>query len=148
MGIPCPACGSTRTWRQGRSSGRQRIYCNDCRRRLIAAGERVMPIGTHDSTRPPKSGGVITLEKIKNRFDISSAIMRELEKVEKGTLISEAELCQRAAGYDKNRFRRCVENGEELFRMRRVKLKLDEGDPKWFWGSVEDIEAATKMRDL
>lgn len=100
------------------------------------------------SETKPASSGVVTLEKIKSRFDITATIMRELEKVEKGTLISEAELCQRAAGYDKNRFRRTVENNEELFHSHRVKLKLDEGDPKWYWGAKSDIEEATRMRDL
>lgn len=97
-----------------------------------------------------KSGpsGVVTLEKIKNRFDIAAAIMRELEKVEKGTLIAEAEICQRAAGYDKQRFRRTIENNEEKFLPFRVLLKLDEGDKKWFWGSAADIAEALRMRDL
>jgi hypothetical protein len=93
------------------------------------------------------SSGIITLEKIKNRFDIAAAIIRELEKVEKGTLILETELCQRAAGYDKQRFRRTIENNEELFRPHRVRLKLDEGDAKWYWGSKEDIAEAIKERD-
>lgn len=94
------------------------------------------------------SSGVITLEKIKNRFDITAAIMRELEKIEKGTLIVEAEFCQRTAGYDKNRFRRTVENNEETFRPYRVRLKIDDGDPKWFWGAKEDVIEAQRMRDL
>ena len=94
------------------------------------------------------ASGIISLEKIISRYDIKAAILRELEKIEKGTLVSEQELCQRAAGIDKNRFRRTVENNEELFKTRRVKLRIDEGEAKIFWGSAADIAEATRMRDL
>jgi hypothetical protein len=96
----------------------------------------------------PGPSGVVTLEKIIARFDIKAAILKELEKVEKGSLIAEAELCQRACGYDKSRFRRTVENNEDEFRPRRVLLKLDEGDKKWYWGGVADIAEALRIRDL
>ena len=94
------------------------------------------------------TSGFVSLEKIKTKLDIAAAILRELETVPKGTLIAEQELCQRAAGQDRNRFRRAVENGEDTFRTRRVRLKLDEGEARWFWGHAEDIAEALKIRDL
>src|SRR4030042_132879 len=131
MGLPCPACKSTNTWRRGFTSGHQRIYCKDCKRRLSVPGERKKTMDVKTG-----SSGIVTLEKVINRFDIKAAILRELGKIEKGTLILEQELCQRAAGQDKNRFRRTVENNADLFRLNRVKLKLDEGEPKYYWGSA------------
>jgi len=95
-----------------------------------------------------KNSGVISLKIIKDRFDIKAAILRELEKIERGTLISEPELALRAAGRDKYRFRRTVENNEEEFRSRRIKLRLDDTGAKWYWGWPEDIIEAQKIRDL
>ena len=92
--------------------------------------------------------GLISLDKVMQRYDIHSAILRELAGVPKGKLISETELCQRAAGTDKNRFRRTVENNDTEFRLLRIKLRLDDsGDGKWFWGGADDIAKAAAIRD-
>ena len=95
----------------------------------------------------PEGIGLVSLDKIKEKFDIKATIMRELAKVPKGRLIIESEFAQKCAGYDRVRFRRCLENNEEEFRQFRVKLRLDEGDAKTYWGNAEDILAAIKMRD-
>jgi hypothetical protein len=104
--------------------------------------------GTPPMVEKPKDVGIISLDKVIAHYDIKSAILRELAKVAKGKLISEAELCQRAAASDRNRFRRCVENNTELFQAMRIKLRLDEGEPKWWWGHAEDVAEAQKIRDI
>jgi hypothetical protein len=114
--------------------------------RAIMAGGTV-PV---ESTTVPKSesSAYVSLDKIRARYDIAAAIDRELLKLPRGKLISEAEFCQRVAGYDKNRFRRSVENNDAKYSRHRVKLRLDEGDPKWFWGHQDDIAEAQGIRDL
>ncbi len=51
-------------------------------------------------------------------------------------------------GKDVARFRRTVENTEEL-RAYRVRLKLDENDREgtWYWGAREDVLEAIRLRD-
>jgi len=101
------------------------------------------------STTPPTESGLISLDKVLQRYDVRSAILRELALIPKGKLISEVELCQRAAGMDKNRFRRTVENNEAEFRLLRIKLRLDDStDGRWYWGAMTDIAEAQKIRDL
>lgn len=114
--------------------------------RAIMAGGAVPVEST--TVLKPESSAYVSLDKIRARYDIAAAIEKELLKLPGGKLILESEFCQRVAGYDKNRFRRCVENNEERYAHRRVKLRLDDGDPKWFWGNREDVEAAQRMRDL
>ena len=96
-----------------------------------------------------ETAGLVSLEKIIQKYDIKAAIERELMTLPKGKLIEESELCRRAAGTDRNRFRRTIENNAEAFRTLRIKLKIDESaEGKWFWGSIQDIAEAQKMRDL
>jgi hypothetical protein len=96
-----------------------------------------------------ESSGYISLDAICKKFDIKSAILREIGKIPKGKLIAESEFSVRTAGTDKNRFRRCVENNGDEFRPYRIRLKIDDAyDGKWFWGRQEDISAALRMRDL
>ena len=92
---------------------------------------------------------LVSLEKVIERYDIKSAIIKELANLPRGQLISEADLCQKAAGFDRNRFRRTVENNQDEFRPLRIKLKLDDsGDGKLYWGHPEDVAEAQRMRDL
>jgi len=93
--------------------------------------------------------GYVSIEKIISHYDIKSAIFRELQKIPKGKLISQNDLCLRAAGTDKYRFNRTLENNPDEFRAFRIKLKIDDsGEGKWYWGAAEDIGEALKMRDL
>jgi hypothetical protein len=107
-----------------------------------------IPNAVTPNPAPPSDSGLITLDKVLQRYDIRSAIIRELALIPKSKLISEVELCQRAVGTDKNRFRRTVENNEAEFRPFRIRLKLDEGEARWYWSDKETIEAAQRMRDL
>lgn len=97
---------------------------------------------------PQPESGLVSLDKVIHRYDFRAAIYRELALIPRGKLISEAELCQRVAGTDRNRFRRTVENNEAEFRPLRILLKLDEGEKKWYWADKETIEAAQRIRDL
>jgi len=107
-----------------------------------------IPIASTANPTPVVESGLISIDKVLQRYDVRAAIFRELALIPKGKLLSEVELCQRAAGTDKNRFRRTVENNETEFRSLRIRLKLDEGEPKWFWADKETIESAQRIRDL
>lgn len=105
------------------------------------------PISVPQAT--PAATGVIDLEQVRRHYDLFSKIQQEIKGIPHGKLIAEDELRQRVAGSDRNRFRRTVENNLDALKTYRVKLKLEEGtDGKVFWGNVEDVAAALKMRDL
>jgi len=113
--------------------------------RLIRQGQ---PLPSPIPEAKPE-GGLVSLQKIIEKYDIRSAIFRELAALPKGQLIAEAELCQRATGQDRNRFRRTVENNADEFRPYRIKLRLDESsEGKFYWGHPEDIAEAQRIRDL
>lgn len=123
-------------WRIAKSAD---VHVNDVR--AIKSGTAIAP--------PPENAGLISLEKVINHYDIKTAIKRELLALPRGQLIIESELCIKAAGSDRNRFRRTVENNADEFRAYRVKLKLDDSsDGKWYWGNPEDIAEAQRIRDL
>ena len=93
--------------------------------------------------------GYVSIEKIISHYDIKSAIFRELQKIPKGKLISQNDFCLRAAGTDKYRFNRTLENNPDEFRAFRIKLKIDDsGEGKWYWGGESDILEALRMRDI
>ena len=93
--------------------------------------------------------GFISLKKVAERYDIRTAILREVATLSRGHLILEADLCKAAAGTDRNRFRRTVENNADEFRALRIKLKLeDSSEGKWYWGHPDDIAEAKRIRDL
>jgi hypothetical protein len=97
---------------------------------------------------PTVESGLISLDKIIQRYDIRAAIFRELALIPKGKVIPETELCQRAAGTDKNRFRRAVENNEAEFKPLRIKVRpKDSSEDRWYWGHPDDIATVLKIRD-
>jgi hypothetical protein len=93
---------------------------------------------------PPEQNNfasMVSIDKIVTRYDIKSAILRELSKIPMGTLVEESEFCKRTAGSDRNRFRRTVENNPELFKRNRVKVRLKDGEEgRWWWGRDTDID--------
>jgi hypothetical protein len=122
--------------------------------RAMQAGESIAPIieeAKKAEAVPPSvalCAGVISLDAIRSRYDISAAIRRELAKLKPGALITENEMRQRAAGKDASRFRRTWENNEE-FRANRIKLKLnpDDGEGTWYWADGPTVALALKLRD-
>lgn len=96
----------------------------------------------------PAGAGVVTLDQVRKRYDIASAIRDAIAAIPPGSLVLEREMCTRTAGKDNNRFRRAVENTPE-FKMFRAKLKLDpdSGEALWYWGSAVDIAEAVRLRD-
>lgn len=113
----------------------------------------VQPGRTTPSTlvkvEPAHAGaGVVTLDQVRKRYDISSAIRDVIATIPPGSLMLEREMCAQAAGKDNNRFRRAVENTPE-FKAFRAKLKLDpeSGEGFWYWGSAVDIAEAVRLRD-
>ena len=118
--------------------------------RAVRAGEQLPP--TVADARPVlpalkpiggNGGGLISLSRIAEKFDIRTAILREIAALPEGEFIPEANLCERTAGKDRNRFRRTVENCGDEFRPLRVKARLDDdSEGKWLWGKARDVEAA------
>ena len=141
--LVCPKCGSDKVHRQGRKRGRQMIQCQTCHKYSMLKDETVIQAVTIVTP----ASGLINLSQVIEKYDIASAIRRELATLPKGRLILETELCQKTAGTDRNRFRRTVENNADGFRAFRILLKLDEGEKKWYWGSISDVEQALKIRD-
>jgi len=114
--------------------------------RAVRAGQ---PMPENSVPAPAQeAAGLISLEKVIQKYDIKSAIERELSTLPKGKLLEENDLCRRAAGTDRNRFRRTIENNTEAYKTRRVKVKIDDdGEPKWLWGWGDDIAAIINARD-
>lgn len=98
---------------------------------------------------PSANASLVSLDKVIARYDVKASILHALLELPKGKLIVEAELCQRTAGADRNRFRRTVENHSDAFRPLRIKLRLDDaGEGKWYWGRAADIEQAQRIVNL
>jgi hypothetical protein len=112
-----------------------------------AVGIASTELGPEDPKRPWATS-LISLSKVRSKYDIRESIIREVSRIQKGHLLPESELCPIVAGTDKNRFRRTIENCEEDFRPFRVKLRLDDGEAKWYWGRAEDVAEATHLRDM
>ena len=119
------------------------IQCQTCHKYSTLKDEIVM----QGVTVATPASGLINLSQVIERYDIASAIRREIAALPKGRLILETELCQKTAGTDRNRFRRTLDNNADGFKAFRILLKLDEGEKKWYWGSISDISEALKIRD-
>lgn len=94
------------------------------------------------------SGGIISLGAVREKLDTRAAILREISALPADQLIEDREMRQRACGHDANRFRRTVENNADFFRQYRIRLRLDEGEARWYWGRAETISEATRLRDM
>lgn len=98
---------------------------------------------------PPVNASLVSLDKVIARYDVKAAILHEIGELPKGKLIVEAELCQRTAGTDRNRFRRCLDNCADELKALRIKLRLDDStEGKWYWGRAADIEQAQRIVNL
>ena len=106
------------------------------------------PLATDHPPASTRPGGIVSLSAIREKLDTRAAILREVAALPADQLIDERELRTRAAGTDANRFRRTVENNGDLFRAYRIKLRLDEGEPRWYWGQTETVAEAQGLRDL
>lgn len=101
-----------------------------------------------ETAAPPASGGVVTLASIREKLDTRAAIVREINTLAPDQLIDEREMRTRACGHDQSRFRRTVENNADFFRQYRIKLRLDEGEARWYWARAETIAEATRIKDM
>lgn len=110
----------------------------------IIEGVRVRPA----AEEPAPAAGQVSLAQVRHRYDIASRIRAEIEALPQGALILERELCAKTAGKDAARFRRTVENAEDL-KGYRVKLKLDPDQPEgaFYWGKLLDVREAQRLRD-
>jgi hypothetical protein len=95
---------------------------------------------------PPSGGnGLITLQSIVEKYDTRGAILKEIAELPNDKLITEADLCQKTSGMDRNRFRRTCENCAKEFDSLRIRIKLDkEREPVWVWGHASAIETLKK----
>lgn len=114
----------------------------------LARSSQPFPDDAEAGPAGDRGAGTISLEQVRKRYDIAAAIRTEIDTLKPGALILERELCQRTAGKDAARFRRAVENTEDL-RACRVKLKLDPDQPEgtFYWGRPQDVREAIKLRD-
>lgn len=96
----------------------------------------------------PARAGRITIDQVRKRYDIAQAIRECLAGLAPGELIYERELCQMTAGKDAARFRRAVDNAQDL-KAHRVKLRLDpeSSEGAYYWGRRDDVAAVVRLRD-
>ena len=114
--------------------------------RSIMRGEPVVEPGEQQA--PARSSGcIITLGAVREKLDTRAAIMKEISALPADELIEDREMRQRAIGHDATRFRRTVENNADFFRQYRIKLRLDEGEGRWYWGRAETIAEALRLRE-
>jgi len=114
--------------------------------RAVMRGEN--PADTTALPDQPRSAGVVSLSSIREKLDTRAAILREVATMPTDQLIEEREMRQRVCGHDANRFRRTVENNADFFKAYRIKLRLDEGEARWWWARAETVAEALRLRDL
>jgi len=111
----------------------------------VAGGAPVVPSGVIPAA------GKITLQQIRDRFDMKAAIYRTLSDLARGELIVETDLRQVVAASsvsERARFTRTVEESEEEFRPFRIRMKFRrDGEERWYWGHKDDVAAACSLRD-
>lgn len=108
----------------------------------------IEPTKTVVVVSPAPAPGVVTIDQVRKRYDIVSAIKAEVAALAPGTFVHERELVLAVAGKDVSRFRRAVDNAEELKAMRiRMKLEKDQPEGCWYWGRPEDVLEARRLRD-
>jgi hypothetical protein len=119
--------------------------------RAVRAG-RPIPEEVHGWPLEPAGqdpeAGHLTLADVRKRYDTAQAIRDEILAAKPGILISERELCLKVCGRDMARFRRAVENAEDL-KGCRVKLRLDTESREgiYYWGRKADVAEAIRLRD-
>jgi hypothetical protein len=85
---------------------------------------------------------------VREKYDVAAAIEKAVGDIPKGKLISDNEMCSRTCGTDRSRFRRCLDNNAPRLNRFRIKLKLDDGDQKYYWGREVDIKEAGRLKEL
>ena len=115
--------------------------------RSIMRGEPVAEEGSPQALCRA-SGAVITLGAVREKLDTRAAIIKEISALPTDELIEDREMRQRACGHDATRFRRTVENNADFFRQYRIKLRLDEGEGRWYWGRAETVAEALRLREM
>lgn len=89
---------------------------------------------------------LLSLAKVKFRYDVLAAIQREMLNIPRGKFILEDDLRQLAAGKDRNKFRKVVENNIDLFRPLRVKITMDDVE-RWYWGHRDDVAEVVSLKE-
>jgi hypothetical protein len=93
---------------------------------------------------------LVSMEKIREKYDLYEAIVKGIADIPKGRLIPEMEFARRIAGSDKARFNRAVGMNKDKFFAFRIKLQIEKGssEGQWYWGSMEDIAEANRLKEL
>jgi hypothetical protein len=89
-----------------------------------------------------KTDETVSLSQLEKRYDVKSAIESVLSTLPPERLIQESDMAQRAAGGDRNRFRWFLDTHLDAFKDNRIKLRLDGGPSRWYWGTVDTIKKA------
>jgi hypothetical protein len=88
--------------------------------------------------------GFVSIKDIRAKYDTRSAILEKMKVIPRGEFLPESEFSALVSGSDRGRFRRCVDLYSSEFSSYRIKMKLTEGEPKWYWGHPDDIIEARK----
>ncbi len=91
---------------------------------------------------------LVDLNKVYEFYSVEEAIMRGIDNIPEGKLILETEFIKVICRKDFCKFHRFVSSNEEKFGKYRIKLKLDFGDSKWYWGKENTVLEAKRIRDL
>ena len=119
-----------------------------CRMHEVEAVRAGNPASEPEPRSTPKAVGIVTLDTVREKLDIRAAIHRETLRIRPGQLVEEREMRARTAGNDAARFRRAVENHEDEFAPFRLKLRLTDGEARWWWGRADTVAEAAKIRDM
>lgn len=89
----------------------------------------------------------VSLSQLEKRYDIRAAIKVALGNLPEGRLILESEMSQRVVGDERNRFRWFLDTNLAEYQDYRIKLRLDGGPARWYWGTKDTIKKARIIVD-
>jgi len=93
---------------------------------------------------------VIALSEVREKLDIAARIRKCLKTLKNGSLMAEPEFRTLVCGGDANRFRRAVENNVDEFRpyFTRLRLGMEEREPRMYWGTRAAIAEVERLKNL
>ena len=91
---------------------------------------------------------LVDIGKVRERYDIDDAILRGVNEIPEGKLILETEFIRLVCHQNYVTFHRYINSNESKFSKYRLKLKLDYGDPKWYWGRESTIKEAKRIKEI
>ena len=124
--------------------------CSGSTRNMVAnlKSTMVVPEGQSVPSVVALKPSLLSLDKVKDRYDVVGAIQREVLNIPRGKLLLDEDMCRLTAGKDRNRFRKAVENNQEIFKPYRIKINLEHGgEGKFYWGHKDDVAEVVRLKD-